>query len=314
MRADPLRHPLIFYIGHTATFFINKLILAGVLNERLNPKFESMFAVGVDEMSWDDLNEQHYDWPKLEDVRQYRRQVKQVIENLILELPLQMPINWESQFWVILMGIEHQRIHIETSSVLIRQLPIDEVQKIDLFESCTERGLAPENVLQKVEAGKVSIGKGRDDALYGWDNEFGSFKSEIKSFNASKYLVSNQEFKEFVDDDGYGNEKWWTEEGWAWVQYKKCSFPFFWLKDGEQWKLRLMSEEIEMPWNWPVEVNYLEAKAFCNWKSAQEGKKLRMRPKRSITVFTIVCKFRINRNGSKRLEISIWNIMRHLVR
>ena len=51
MRADPLRHPLIFYIGHTATFYINKLILAGLITERINPKFESTFAVGVDEMS-----------------------------------------------------------------------------------------------------------------------------------------------------------------------------------------------------------------------------------------------------------------------
>ena len=26
-----LRHPLIFYFGHTATFFINKLLLAGLV-------------------------------------------------------------------------------------------------------------------------------------------------------------------------------------------------------------------------------------------------------------------------------------------
>jgi putative 4-mercaptohistidine N1-methyltranferase len=37
-----------------------------------------------------------------------------------------------------------------------------------------------------------------------------------------------------------------------------------------------MNAEVEMQWNWPVEVNYLEDKAFCNWKSAQVGKKLRM--------------------------------------
>src|SRR5512145_3241008 len=48
-----LRHPLIFYLGHTATFFINKLVLAGVIDQRINPAFESMFAIGVDEMSWD---------------------------------------------------------------------------------------------------------------------------------------------------------------------------------------------------------------------------------------------------------------------
>lgn len=28
-----------------------------------------------------------------------------------------------------------------------------------------------------------------------------------------------------------------------------------------------MSKIIDMPWNWPVEVNHLEAEAFCKWKS-----------------------------------------------
>lgn len=275
-RADPLRHPLAFYFGHTATFFVNKLILAGIITERIDPKFESMFAVGVDEMSWDDLNEKHYDWPSVRETQIYRNETKKMIEKLILELPLTIPINWESQFWVIMMGIEHQRIHIETSSVLIRQLPIHLVKPNLLFKICEEWGKSPENELLKVKSGKVSIGKGKDNALYGWDNEFGKYTSKIKSFHASKFLVSNEEFKAFVDDDGYKTEKWWTEEGWGWVTYKKCTCPLFWEKEGNEWKFRSMLEIIEMPWNWPVEVNYLEAKAFCNWKSAKTGKTLRM--------------------------------------
>ena len=275
-RADPLRHPLAFYFGHTATFFVNKLMLAGIITERIDSKFESMFAVGVDEMSWDDLNEKHYDWPTVEETLVYRNETKKMIETLILELPLTIPINWESQFWVIVMGIEHQRIHIETSSVLIRQLPIHLVKPNPLFKICGDRGRAPENELLKVKSGKVSIGKGKDNALYGWDNEFGKYNSKIKSFYASKFLVSNEEFKAFVDDDGYTTEKWWTEEGWGWVTYKKCEHPLFWEKEGNEWKLRTMLEIIEMPWNWPAEVNYLEAKAFCNWKSAKTGKTLRM--------------------------------------
>jgi formylglycine-generating enzyme required for sulfatase activity len=31
-----------------------------------------------------------------------------------------------------------------------------------------------------------------------------------------------------------------------------------------------------MPWDWPVEVNNLEARAFCNWKSKKIDKKLRL--------------------------------------
>src|SRR4051794_31697485 len=62
-KSIPLRHPLIFYFGHTATFFVNKLLLAHMIDARVNPRFESIFAVGVDEMSWDDLNEANYQWP-----------------------------------------------------------------------------------------------------------------------------------------------------------------------------------------------------------------------------------------------------------
>jgi len=69
LRADRLRHPLIFYLGHTSTFFINKLTIARVIDKRINPGYESMFAVGVDEMSWDDLDERHYDWPTRQQVR-----------------------------------------------------------------------------------------------------------------------------------------------------------------------------------------------------------------------------------------------------
>ena len=51
---NTLRHPLIFYYGHTATFFINKLLIANIIKNRVNEQYESIFAIGVDEMSWDD--------------------------------------------------------------------------------------------------------------------------------------------------------------------------------------------------------------------------------------------------------------------
>ena len=96
-----LRHPLIFYYGHTNTFFINKLILSGLITKRVNPQFESMFAVGVDEMGWDDVNEQNYDWPQVSEVKAYRAKVRQVVDQLISELPLNGPIDWESPWWEI---------------------------------------------------------------------------------------------------------------------------------------------------------------------------------------------------------------------
>ena len=108
-----LRHPLIFYLGHTATFFVNKFLISGLIKERLNPRLEAMFAVGVDEMSWDDLNDNHYDWPSVSEVMSYRNHVRGLVDNLITSTQLLLPIDWNSSWWIILMGIEHERIHLE---------------------------------------------------------------------------------------------------------------------------------------------------------------------------------------------------------
>lgn len=275
-RPCSLRHPLIFYFGHTATFFMNKLVLAKLV-DRINPLFESMFAIGVDEMSWDDLNDAHYDWPSVDEVRIYRNQVKQSILALIDRIDIQFPIHWQSSVWPVVMGIEHERIHLETSSVLIRQLPIVAVQSHESFPICPhQQGLVPTNGWVDVPAGKVSLDHQDPACVYGWDNEYGVHCAEVASFKAASMLVSNAEFMEFVTDGGYLKLDYWTEEGQSWLAYSRATMPSFWLKHKEVYFLRTMAEEIAMPWSWPVEVNYLEAKAFCNWKATQTGSSIRL--------------------------------------
>jgi len=277
-RADPLRHPLIFYLGHTAVFYINKLNIGRVINERVNPAFESMFAVGVDEMSWDDLNPAHYDWPPVQSVLAYRELVRAKVDALISSLPLdENGITWDSPWWAIIMGIEHQRIHLETSSVLIRQLPLNELRQMDFWAPCAVHGDAVENALLPVPSGKVLLGRDDADPYYGWDNEYGSQSCDVQDFMASRLLVSNGEYRRFVEAGGYRDDTLWTEEGRAWKDFKQAEHPLWWLRDAHGcWKLRLMAQEIPMPWDWPVEVNYLEAKAFCNWKARITGLPIRL--------------------------------------
>ncbi|MEA3406310.1 MAG: 5-histidylcysteine sulfoxide synthase [Pseudomonadota bacterium] len=275
-RPCELRHPLIFYFGHTATFFTNKLTLAKLLPQRINPKIESMCAIGVDEMSWDDLNQNHYDWPEVDAVRKYRNQVRQAVNDLIDSVEFSIPIDWQSSMWPILMGIEHERIHLETSSVLIRQLPISTVQSHPLFPICPTHGEPPKNLMHEVPAGLVEINHQDPASAYGWDNEYGSHSAQIETFKASTALVSNKEFLEFVEAGGYDNPEYWDDEGNRWREFTQVKYPTFWIKTEQAWSLRCMTEEIPMPWNWPVEVNNLEAQAFCNWKSKQTGLSIRL--------------------------------------
>ncbi len=275
-RADPLRHPLIFYFGHTAVLYVNKLLIARLIDRRINPNYESMFAVGVDEMSWDDLNMAHYDWPDVDAVQAYRNTVRDVVDGVISSLPLSLPITWDSPWWAIIMGIEHARIHLETSSVLIRQLPLDQLRPHPLWEICRTSGEPPEPRMIDVAPGRVVIGRSRNHRLYGWDNEFGTHTADVPAFKAEQTLVTNRAYLEFVEDAGYANPKWWTEEGKAWREFQERNDPRFWQRHGGSFRLRQMLEVTDMPWDWPVEVNYLEAKAYCNWAAAKRGKPIRL--------------------------------------
>jgi len=298
-RADPLRHPVLWYLAHTASFYINKLRVSQALSEPLNQRFESLFAVGVDEMSWDDKLQDRDDWPPPRDVFRYREEVRATVLDIIDSRPLSLPIEWNSLFYAVLMGIEHERIHIETSSVLIRQLPIDSVEVFNngetpwdnickagkfsttppTVENMDDDG--PLNELVPVKGKYVSYGRKIDDfsgdlAVFGWDNEFGEMSLQVPDFAASKFLVSNEEYFEFVRDGGYRKSEFWTREGWNWVLSTNTSQPKFWVVRDGQYFLRNMLVEVEMPWDWPAITNQLEAEAFTRWKSAQLNSSVRL--------------------------------------
>ncbi|ABB43758.1 Protein of unknown function DUF323 [Sulfurimonas denitrificans DSM 1251] len=272
-KSEITRHPMIFYFGHTATFFINKLINMKIIKQRINPEFESIFAVGVDEMAWDDTQSANYMWPKVGEVREYRNRVREIVDELISTLPMPLPITDNSPMWIILMGIEHERIHVETSLVLHRQMPIEFVKDVKEFNLCSHSAQAPQNSMIELRGKSVLLGKEKSHNLYGWDNEYGKYEESVEDFKASKFLVSNGEFMEFVQEGGYTNDEFWDEEGKKFLEISGAKYPTFWIKDEDTYMYRTLSKIIEMPYNWPVDVNALEAEAFCRYKSKKDGVK-----------------------------------------
>jgi len=271
-KSEATRHPMIFYYGHTATFFVNKLINMKIIDRRINPEFESIFAVGVDEMNWDDMDEKHYAWPKVGEVKTYRDQVRTLVDTLIETMEFSLPIVDSSSMWIILMGIEHERIHIETSLVLHRQMPLEFLKDKEDFPLCTHYGDAPANEMLCIEAREITLGKSKKHHLYGWDNEYGTDTQSVESFEVSKYLVSNAEYMEFVRDNGYEREEFWCEEGQKFLERSGVKYPPFWIQNSDgSFSYRALAKHIEMPLSWPVEVNALEAAAFCRYKSQRDG-------------------------------------------
>jgi hypothetical protein len=114
------------------------------------------------------------------------------------------------------------------------------------------------------------------DASYGWDNEYGEPTRPCRAFQAARHLVSNGEFLPFVEAGGYEDDSLWLEEGKAWKRFARAHHPTFWRLEPEGWQLRLMTQVVDMPWDWPVETNFHEASAFCRWKARTSGAAVRL--------------------------------------
>ncbi|KDO27547.1 hypothetical protein SPRG_06815 [Saprolegnia parasitica CBS 223.65] len=286
-----LRHPMAFYYGHPTCFYVNKLRLAGLLQGPVNPAFEDLFEVGVDEMRWDDMSKNEKEWPSLHDMQAYRRQVYGLVKSIVLSHPEledgHAPITPTSQTWALFMAMEHDRIHLETSSMLMQEHDVDNFLKPALFPAYHESAAHvrskvpvenidyPVNPMVAVAGGAVHLGKDASYPSFGWDNEYGAKDVVVGPFRASSQLVSNGEFWQFVKDSGYLNPSHWTTTGWAWRSYRNTKWPAFWRPDGPQgsheYKLRAIFDEISMQWNWPAQVNLHEAHAYCKWKQAKDA-------------------------------------------
>lgn len=283
-----LRHPMIFYYGHPAVLYVNKMRIAGLIKDPINLYLEKVLETGVDEMSWDDMSKNEMTWPKVSEVRAYRKTVYELIVKLISthpDLEGSVSLNQQSPWWSLWMGMEHEKIHFETSSVLIRELPIEFVETPKYFApihpSKNNFKNTTTNSWIKKSGEKVLIGKPLETESYGWDNEYGARQLEIKDFQYTKNQITNAEYLDFVSSGGYINDKYWSEEGLLWRKFRNTKRPTFWVAVGpegsHQYELRTLFEMIPLPLSWPAEVNFHEAQAYCNWKNEADKSKLKYR-------------------------------------
>lgn len=124
---------------------------------------------------------QKMEWPSLQEVHAYRQQVYRVVSSVIqaaLEEKISN-ITADSPYWALPMAMEHERIHVETSSVLIRELPLEHISRPatwpaphvpDSDDGDRSQTLPPiENPLVRVEGGVVRLGKPKDfPRCVGW--------------------------------------------------------------------------------------------------------------------------------------------------
>lgn len=266
-RPIPVRHRIIFYLGHLEAFDWNLFREHLLSLKTFSPGFDQLFAFGIDPVGGELPSDQPEEWPSVVEVRNYVQIVRSRIDNALEAGLAALEAKSSSAAETILqVAIEHRLMHAETLAYMFHQLPYSGK---NLQHQPAIPAAPVENEFVDVPAGSVTLGLPRGESSpFGWDNEFESTSERVPPFRINKYMVTNGEFLRFLQVGGYENREYWSPEDWQWKDRHSIGHPAFWKPSGPAWLYRGMFEEGPLPLNWPVYVSHAEASAYARWSKA----------------------------------------------
>ncbi len=129
-------------------------------------------------------------------------------------------------------------------------------------------GLAGTSVL--VPGGEFVLGVDAVSEPHSLDNERPAHVVDVPTFRIGRVPVTNGEWREFVDDGGYQQRRWWSDAGWAHRRDARLNAPQFW-NTGELTGTRTRFGHVEQtPADEPVQhITFFEAEAYAAWAGAR---------------------------------------------
>jgi len=198
-----------------------------------HPSFDQLFAFGIDPEQGRLPSDSPSDWPRLQEVQRYNQQTREVIDESLPNVPVEM----------MHAAIEHRLMHAETLAYILHQLPYE--AKAGPVQPKIADGAAPEPRPIEIPEGVAELGRRRNGG-FGWDNEYELVAEKVPAFAIDRYKVTNAEYLDFLREGGQP--------------------PFFWTQREGRWFYRGMFEELPLPLDRPAYVNKCQAEEYARWR------------------------------------------------
>jgi ergothioneine biosynthesis protein EgtB len=170
-----------------------------------------------------------------------RQEVLQVLETTDLD---QQERLWR---WML----QHESQHCETIAFLLQLAKMREsVTSVGAHSCAPLLQPTPSEEMIQIPAGYFERGSDAIDAL---DNERPAHQVYLDTYWIDRYPVTCTQYRLFMTAGGYQERRWWSENGWQWLQQERATQPLYWSGDS-QWD------------NHPVcGVSWYEAQAYANF-------------------------------------------------
>src|SRR6266446_8212160 len=205
--------------------------------------------------------------PTVQETQRYRTSIDSHIDDLLSDADEKLLDEIEP---ILVLGIHHEQQHqkllITDIKHVLAQNPLYPVFRKRKSHIAAKKA-AP---LQFLEFEETIATIGHDGHGFAYDNEGPQHQALVPTFSLASRSVTNGDYIEFIEDNGYTRPEFWLSLGWMTVNEQRWQAPLYWTKrDGSWWNFTLSGfrpvDESE-----PVtHISYFEADAFANWAGAR---------------------------------------------
>ncbi len=268
MQSMPDASPVKWHLAHTSWFF-ETFVLGPFLEgyRPFHPQFNFLFnsyyhAVGP---RWERPRRGLLSRPTVDEVYRYRSYVDDHVAELLQ--PRDSALLRRAAAAVVL-GLHHEQQHQELIVTDLKHAfalnPLDPCYR----PARPTEGSPPPESWRDFPEEIAWIGHGADG--FAFDNETPRHRVFLEGFRLAGRLVTNGEFRAFLDDGGYQRPDLWLSDGWATCQAQGWRAPLYWSNQDGDWQIRTLAGWRPLNPHEPVcHVSYYEADAFARWAGAR---------------------------------------------
>jgi ergothioneine biosynthesis protein EgtB len=201
--------------------------------------------------------------PTVGDIYQYRAYVNQQMQQLMSNLKAQ---DWSELAFRVILGLNHEEQHQELLLMDVKHNfwsnPLKPSYRSDL--KATARTTRAIRWVEQ-SGGIHHIGHDPEDG-FAYDNETPRHGVLLNDYRLADRLVTNGEYLDFMEDNGYQEPALWLSDGWALLQSKGWQHPLYWEPREGGWEQFTLGGLRELNLNEPVcHLSYFEADAYARW-------------------------------------------------
>ncbi|WP_158810098.1 ergothioneine biosynthesis protein EgtB [Beijerinckia sp. L45] len=167
---------------------------------------------------------------------------------------------------LIEVGINHEQQHQELLLTDVLSLfaasPLRPAYRDDL--PAKPAAAVPEMTFKAFDGGIHDVG--HDGIGFSFDNESPRHKALLQPFALADRLVTNAEWLQFIEADGYGTANLWLMDGWITVKTERWRAPLYWEQRAGRWMRMTLGGLVELDLAAPVShISFYEADAYARW-------------------------------------------------